>query len=294
MNSKSTLKRRDARKGAAFSSIYVIYSVIFWGYPFVWLFVLAFSKWKYFGSPKFNGIYNFLKLFNDPVFWKSFLNIMNFMLYFIPLVLVGSLLFAMGMKRLKYGKTFVGLAFLLANISSGVAYSIMFSKMFSENGPLNQMLDKLFGVRIPWFTNPQWALFSIVIIVVWKFVGYYGLIIYSGLNSIPKEVYEAAKIDGATRWEQFRFITLPLLNPSIVMILVFSITLSFGIFTEPYMITGGGPLRSTLTPMMLMYTTAFQKMDPAYSATMSILVALMSFGIIWLTRKIVERDVSLT
>jgi len=219
---------------------------------------------------------------------------MNFMLYFIPLVLVGSLLFAMGMKRLKYGKTFVGLAFLLANISSGVAYSIMFSKMFSENGPLNQMLDKLFGVRIPWFTNPQWALFSIVIIVVWKFVGYYGLIIYSGLNSIPKEVYEAAKIDGATRWEQFRFITLPLLNPSIVMILVFSITLSFGIFTEPYMITGGGPLRSTLTPMMLMYTTAFQKMDPAYSATMSILVALMSFGIIWLTRKIVERDVSLT
>ena len=294
MKSKNNLKKREARKGFAISSIYIVYAAIFWGYPFVWLFILAFSKWKYIGTPKFYGLNNFIKVFTDPIFWQSFSNVMNFMLYFIPLVLISSLLFAMGMKRLKYGKTFVGLAFLLANISSGVAYSIMFSKLFSENGPLNQLIDKLFGVKIPWFTNPQFALFSIVLIVLWKFIGYYGLILYSGLNGIPREIYEAAKIDGATKWESFRYITLPLLNPSIVMILVLSITLSFGIFTEPYMITGGGPMRSTLTPMMLMYTTAFNKMNPTYSATMSIIIAIISFGIIWLTRKIIEKDVNLT
>ncbi|WP_072862519.1 carbohydrate ABC transporter permease [Marinitoga hydrogenitolerans] len=285
------LRKKEARKGFLISSTYLIYSAIFWIYPFFWLIILAFSRWRYVGSPKFSGFRNFLRVLYDPIFWKAFFNVINFMAYYIPMVLFFSFLFAIALNKLKYGKTFVALSFLIANISSGVAYSIVFSKIFSENGPLNQFIYNLFGITIPWFTSPQLAMFSISLMVVWKFIGYYGLIIYAGIVSIPKSIYEAAELDGANKYVKFFKITLPLLNPSIIMVLVFAISLSFGIFTEPYMITGGGPMRSTLMPMMVMYISAFQKMDPTYAATMTIFIATASFSIIWITRKIFEREV---
>ncbi|AEX86440.1 permease component of ABC-type sugar transporter [Marinitoga piezophila KA3] len=289
----SKIKKREARKGLLISSTYLIYAAIFWGYPFVWLLILAFSRWRYVGSPRFAGLRNFIRVLYDPIFWKSFFNVLNFLMYYIPIVLVFSMLFALALSKLKYGRTFVALSFLVANVSSGVAYSIMFSKLFAENGPLNQMIYKYFHTTIPWFTNPQLAMFSISIIVVWKFIGYYGLILYAGIISIPKSIYEAAELDGANKLVKFFKITLPLLNPSIIMVLVFAISLSFGIFTEPYMITGGGPMRSTLMPMMVMYTSAFQKLDPTYAATMSIFTAILSFSIIWITRRLFEREVSI-
>ncbi|MBP7238209.1 MAG: sugar ABC transporter permease [Petrotogaceae bacterium] len=292
MEKISKLKKRRVLKGWGISLTYLGYSAIFWGYPFIWLVILTFSKWRYAGSPKFTGIDNILRVLSDELFWKTFLNTLNFMLYYIPMVLILSLLFAVALSKIKYMKSFIVLSFLVANISSGVAYSILFSKLFAENGPLNQTLYKAFGVTVPWFTNPQFAMLSIAIIVVWKFIGYYGLILYAGVQAIPKSVYEAAELDGAGKLTRFFKITIPLINPSLVMVTVMAITLAFGIFTEPYMITGGGPMRSTLSPMMLMYTTAFQKLDPTYSATMSIFVALMSFTIVFVFRKLFEREVN--
>jgi len=293
MSKRMGLAKKEARKGFGISSIYLIYAAIFWGYPFVWLFILLFSKWRFVGSPQFAGFRNITRVLTDPLFWKTVLNVFRFMMYYIPLVLIGALLFAIALNKIKYGKTFIALSFLVANVSSGVAYSIMFSNLFSVNGPVNKALNNLFGITIPWFTSPQWAMFSIALIVIWKFIGYYGLILYAGLTAIPKSLYEAAELDGAGSLTKFFRITLPLLNPSIIMVLVLAITLAFGIFTEPYMITGGGPMRSTLTPMMHMITTAFQRMDPTYAATMAVFVAIISFGMIWVIRKTMEREVDL-
>lgn len=287
------LAKKEAIKGFSISSIYLIYAAIFWGYPFVWLFILVFSKWKFVGSPQFVGFKNITRVLSDPLFWKTVLNVFRFMLYYIPLVILGAMLFAIALNKLKYGKTFVTLSFLVANVSSGVAYSIMFSNLFAVNGPINKLLYNLFGVTIPWFTSPSLAMFSIALIVIWKFIGYYGLILYAGISAIPESLYEAAELDGAGGFTKFFKITLPLLNPSIVMVMVLAITLAFGIFTEPYMITGGGPMRTTLTPMMHMITTSFQRMDPTYAATMAVFVAGISFGMIWLVRKIMEREVDL-
>jgi len=245
------------------------------------------------GKPQFVGFKNITRVLSDPLFWKTVVNVFRFMLYYIPLVLLGAMLFAIALNKLKYGKTFVTLSFLVANVSSGVAYSIMFSNLFAVNGPVNRLLYNLFGVTIPWFSSPSLAMFSIALIVIWKFIGYYGLILYAGLSAIPESLYEAAELDGANGFTKFFKITLPLLNPSIVMVMVLAITLAFGIFTEPYMITGGGPMRSTLTPMMHMITTAFQRMDPTYAATMAVFVAGISFGMVWLVRKIMEREVDL-
>ena len=287
-----SLKKREARKGALFASSYVAYSLIFWVYPVIWLLVLTFSKWKFIGDPKFDGFNNVIRVLGDETFWRSLINVFRFLGFYIPLVFICSMLFAMGLKKIKVGKTFIALSFLLANVSSGVAYSIVFTKLFGDGGPLNSFLYEHFGIIIPWFTSPGMAMFSISLIVIWKFVGYYGLIFYSGLNAIPDSLYEAADLDGAGRWTKLTKITLPLINNQIVMVLVLAITVAFGIFTEAYLITGGGPMGSTTMPMLVMYETAFQKMDPTYAATMSIFVAIASFGIIKLTRKLLEKDVT--
>ncbi len=290
---KKRLKTVEAIKGWSLSGMYLVYTAIFWGYPFVWLIILALSKWNFLTPRRFIWFDNFIKLFQDELFWRVFINTFNFMLYFIPIVISFSLLFALGLKRVKLFRTFFILAFLVANVSSGVSYSIIFQKLFAVNGPLNDLTRALFGVTIPWFSSPQLATLSIAIMVTWKFIGYYGLIFFSGLQAIPQSLYEAAELDGAGKWTKFFKITVPLLNPSIVMVLVLSLTLTFGIFTEPFLITGGGPMRTTYTFQMLIYSTAFQKINPGYASSLAIVVALLSYGCVLLTRKLVEREVDL-
>ncbi len=287
-----TLKRKESVLGWGISSVYILYMVIFWGYPFVWMLILAFTKWNFFGSPRFYGLRNFTRLFQDPMFWRVFLNTVNFMIYFIPMVFTGAVLLALALNKMKYFKTFVALSFLVAYISSGVAYSIIFSNIFSDVGPINRFLYHHFGITIPWFTSPQLAMFTIALMVTWKFIGYYGLILYSGVQTIPKSLYEAAELDGATNWIKFWKITLPLINPAVVTVLVLATNLSFGIFTEPYMITGGGPMNRTMTFMMYMYSTAFQRIKPSYATSIAIVTALINYGLIILVRKLVEREVS--
>ena len=287
-----TLQRRENIKGWSISSVYLVYTAIFWGYPFVWLFILALSRWNFLTPRRFVWFDNFIRMVTDDVFWQVVFNTFNFMLYFIPMVLGIALLFAIGLTKIRFFKTFFILAFLVANVSSGVAYSIIFSNLFAINGPLNRLTYNLFGTTIPWFSEPQLALFAIAMMVAWKFIGYYGLILYSGLQVIPRSLYESAELDGATRWVKFRKITLPLLNPSMVMVLILSIVLTFGIFTEPFIITGGGPMRRTLTFQMLIYTTAFQRLDPGYASTLAMATALLTFGCVFLTRKLIEREVS--
>lgn len=288
-----SFKIKDKYVGATLASSYIGYMAVFWLYPFVWLVVLSLTEWRFVGTPVFNGINNFLLVIQDPLFWKSMLNVTRFLMYYLPIVFISSMLFAFGLQKLKYGRAFVGLSFLLANVSSGVAYSIVFSKIFSQDGPLNIFLQDWFGFTIPWLTSPDFAMLSIALVVTWKFVGYYGLILLSGLNSIPKEIYSAAALDNTGPYNKLVNITLPLINPQLIMVLVLAITVSFGIFTEPYLITGGGPLNSTTTPMIVMYEAAFMKMKPSWAATMSIFIAAISFTLIWVIRKLLEKKVEI-
>jgi multiple sugar transport system permease protein len=287
-----TIKRKENIKGFWLTSPYLLFTVIFFGYPFVWLVILAFSKWNFISSPQNIGIGNFTKLFSDPMFWTVFENTIRFMLEFIPMVLVSSIALAIAFSKARYMRSFFAMSFLIANVSSGVAYSILFEQIFASNGPVNNFLYDSFGIFIPWFSDPNWAMFSIAIMVTWKFMGYYALIFLSGLQSIPNELYEAAKLDGANRWTLFWKITLPLLNSSFVMVVVLAITLAFGIFTEPFIITGGGPLNSTQTFMMIIYTDAFEKYQAGYSATIAIVAAGLSFLMIFIVRKLMEKNVS--
>lgn len=288
----ASLKSRDRKFGWGLISIYLAYTAVFWGYPFVWMVVLAFSKWNYFSPLKFVGLANFVRIFQDSTFIRVMLNTVNFLAYLVPMVLFASLAFAIVLAKLRYFRTFIMLSFLVANVSSGVAYSIMFSNIFAVNGPLNKLIYKLFGFTIPWFSDPQLAVFSICLIVTWKFIGYYGLILYAGLQAIPSNLYEAARLDGANRRTIFWKITLPLLNPSLITVVVLSTMLTFGIFTEPYMITGGGPMQRTTTFLIYMYDTAFKRINPSYATTVAVVTAMMSYGLVMLIRRLFEKEVS--
>ena len=287
-------KISEAQIGAALAISYLLFNLVFWAYPFLWLIVLSVSDWRFFDTPSFSGLTNFLVVLEDPEFWNSVWNVVRFLGYYLPIVLTCSLAFAFGLKHLGRGKAFVALCFLLAHISSGVAYSLVFTKIFSSTGPLNSFLFDWFGFKIPWLSSPSLAMLSISLVVTWKFVGYYGLILYSGLLAIPREIYDAAKLDNTPPLTRLFKVTLPMINAQLIMVLVFAIILAFSIFTEPYMMTGGGPLESTNMPMLVIYETAFMRLQPSRAALMSIIIAVASYLVIKLIRKFLERDVALT
>lgn len=289
----SNINIKEAHIGGALALSFVLFNVIFWAYPFIWLVILSLSDWRFFDVPVFTGLKNFFIVMEDPEFWRSFWNVIRFLGFYIPIVLACSLAFAFGLQHIGRGKVFIALCFLLAHISSGVAYSLVFTKIFSSTGPLNTFMMDWFGFSIPWLSSPSMAMFSISLVVTWKFVGYYGLILYSGLMAIPKEIYDAAKLDNTPPLTRLFRVTLPMINSQLIMVLVFAITVAFAIFTEPYMMTGGGPMESTNMPMLVMYETAFSRLQPGRAALMAIIIAVASYVVIKLMRKILEKDVEL-
>lgn len=283
----------ETQIGALLALSYLLFSAVFWAYPFLWLTVLSFSDWRFFGAPSFSGLHNLLVVLRDPDFWRGLWNVIRFFSIYFPIAFAGSLGFAFGLKHVRHGKAFIALCFLLANISSGVAFSLVFTKLFSSTGPINNMVFSCFGFRIPWMSDPTLAMLAIALVVAWKFIGYYGLIIYSGLQTIPRDLYDAALLDNTPPLKRLFRITLPMINAQLIMVMVFTILVSFGIFTEPYLITGGGPLGRTNTPLMVIYETAFRRLQPGHAAMMSVIVATASYLLIRITRTLMERDVKL-
>jgi multiple sugar transport system permease protein len=289
----SKLMKGQARKGFWLAMPFIVFSAIFFVYPVAWLLVLTFAKWNFIGFPKFVGFSNIIAVLSDSLFWTSIFNILKFMLYYMPMVLISSMLFALALRKIKYGKTFIALSFLLTNVTSSVAYTLIFQRLLDAAGPLNVFLYNNFGFTIPWYTSPDLAMFTVALMVTWKFLGYYGLIFYSGINAVPKAVYEAADIDGANSFVKFFKVTLPLINSQIIMVLVLAVTISFAIFTEVYIITGGGPMMTTTTPVLVMYEAAFNKLNPSFAAVLAIATAIICYAIIKVCRGLFEKEVNL-
>lgn len=284
---------REAVAGLSLALVYLAFTAVFWAYPFFWLAKLSVTQWRFFDDPVFTGARNLMLTLRDPQFLQALWNVLRFLLLYLPMAFAGALVVAFGLQHVGRGRAFVALCFLLSNVSSGVALSLVFTKIFSASGPLNQTLYGWAGATIPWTTDPQLAMLAIALVVAWKFVGYYGLILYSGLLTIPRELYDAARLDRAGALTRLVRITLPMLNPQLMMVLVFAILVSFGLFTEPFLITGGGPADSTVTPQMMIYETAFRRLQPSHAAMMSILVAAATYLMIAVARRLLERKVTL-
>lgn len=286
---KTTVKLRKELGGWLLASPYLAMAVLFFLIPLGWSLSLVFFDWNLI-SPVRNyvGFYNFREALSSTRVHNAFLNTYKFMAIIVPSVMVVSLGLALIVHHLPRLKQFYAVGFFLPYLASGVAISLVVRGILSYDSAFNEFLRSVFGTSPRWLRDSFWATLVISAMIVWKLSGYYALIFLAGLQGIPRELYEAAALDGAGPFTQFRKITLPLLYPAFYTVLVLAVGLCFGIFTEPYVLTGGGPRFATHTWQLEIYYQAFERFRAGYGATVAVLNAVVTFASILVIRRIVE------
>lgn len=273
------------------SSPYLISFSLFVAFPLVFSFILIFHKWNIITPMEWVGMRNFIRLFQDVQFFKAIGNTLVFLAIHIPLQIIIALLLAVLLNQKINFRGFFRAVFFLPVIISGVVITILWFQLYSfETGLFNLLLMKLGFARIPWINDPSWAMPSIAIMATWKNVGLYIVLFLIGLQGIPKYLYEAAEIDGATAVQQFFHITVPALNSTMVLVIILSTIGGFSLFIEPFVMTGGGPMNSTLSAMLYIYNQAFYFGHMGYAATLGFFFALVVLTVVLIQKKIVERD----
>lgn len=270
---------------------YIIFFLMFVAYPLIFSMVLIFHRWDIVTPMQWVGMKNFERLIVDPLFFKSIINTLTFLLIHIPLQIAIALGFALLLNsKIKFRSVFRTIYFLPV-VVSGVVVTILWQQLYSfDSGLLNKLL-MVFGIpRIPWIVSPEMAMPSVAIMATWKNVGIYIIMFLVGLQNISAELYESSNMDGASRYQQFFSITLPLLNPTIVVVLVLSTIGGFSLFIEPYVLTGGGPMQSTLSAVLYIYNQAFYFNHMGYAATLGFVFALVIFAVIMIQKKVVESE----
>ncbi len=279
----------QGRLGWLFASPYLLYAIIFFAIPLVWSLFFSVTDWNLI-APTFSfvGFANYLKAFNSAGVHAAFFVTFKFLIVFVPMVIASSILVAFivhGLPKLK-GLFLIG--FFLPYLASGVVSSLIVKGLLSYNSPVNEFLRHQFGLDINWLGSPFSALVVVAVIIAWKFTGYYALILTSGFEGINEEIYEAAKIDGVNSWQKFWKITLPLLYPALYTVLILSIGVTFGIFTEVYQLTGGGPANATTTWQLEIFQQAFSNLQAGYASAVAIIASIVTFISIYIIRKLLE------
>lgn len=283
------LHRAEEVWGWVLSSPYLLFAVVFFVAPFVWAALLVFAEWNLISPERrLVGLANFIEAFGSPrvhaAFWAPF----KFMAVFLPTVLAASLAIALLVNSLGRWSGVVAVGFFMPYLASGVAMSLVVQGVLSYNSPLSDFFFWLLGDVPDWFGVPVLAVVVIGLMIAWKFSGYYALIFLAGLQSIPKELYEAAQIDGAGPWTSFWRITVPMLYPALYSVVILAVGLMFGVFTEPYMLTGGGPDLATHTWHLEIYYQAFSSLRAGYASAVAVLNALSVFLVLTVVRRLME------
>ncbi|ABV33719.1 MULTISPECIES: carbohydrate ABC transporter permease [Pseudothermotoga] len=268
-----------------------IYNMIFRIVPIFASLYLSFTDFSGFGKANFVGISNYLRALTDSEFWNAVLKTSQFSAEVLPLNMIISLLLALLVNNSIRGVGIFRAIYYLPVITPMVAASMIWIWLYdAQFGILNYLLS-LFNIQpINFLKDTKWALHSLVVMRVWRGVGWNMLIYLAGLQGIPKFLYEAASIDGATKFKRFLKITLPLLRPVHIYVLIVGLASTLQTFTEVYVMTGGGPLQSTTTVGLLVYRTAFDYMNMGYASAMSfilgiIIMVLSIFSFMWGKRK---------
>jgi len=284
------IKQSD-KIGYLMSLPYLISFSLFVAFPLLFSFLLIFHKWNIITPMEWVGLRNFVRLFQDVQFFKAIGNTLIFLGIHIPLQIIIALLLAVILNKKINFRGFFRAVFFLPVIISGVVITILWNQLYNfETGLFNLLLMKFGFSRIPWINDPAWAMSSIAIMATWKNVGLYIVLFLIGLQGIPKYLYEAADIDGATPVQQFFYITLPALNSTMVLVVILSTIGGFSLFIEPFVMTGGGPMNSTLSAMLYIYNQAFYFGHMGYAATLGFFFALVVLIVVLIQKKVIERD----
>lgn len=249
---------------------------IFFFLPVIAAFFISFTDFDIYTLSDFStlrliGFKNYIELFEDDLFWVALKNTFLFVITAGPLSIIVSLAAALMLNsKLTKFKPMFRLAYFIPVVTTLVAVAIVWRFIYHPNfGLINFLLSQLNISPIDWLGDPKWAMPSIVILSVWKNFGYNMIIFVAGLQNIPTELYEAADIEGANSWYKFRFITIPLLSPTTIFITIVTMIGYFQLFAEPYVMTQGGPLNSTLSIVQYMYQEGFRWWNLGYSAAIA-------------------------
>lgn len=270
---------------------YLIHFVVFVAFPVFFSFYLTFQEWNIISPMEFVGLDNYSRMFRDRLFWKAIRNTIQFLIIHIPLQLIIALTLAEFLNQKIKFSGFYRAAFFLPVIVSGVVVTILWQQLFGyDSGLFNRLLTMVGIPRVGWLVNPNVAMTSIAVMATWKNVGLYVILFLVGLQTVPKAYYEAADIEGASHWQKFRGITLPMINPTIFMVVILSTIGGFSLFIEPYIMTGGGPLNSTLSSVLYIYKQAFQYYHMGYSATLGFFFAFLILAVVAIQKRYVEQN----
>jgi multiple sugar transport system permease protein len=230
---------------------------------------------------RFVGLSNYIQLLQTPLFWQAFGNTLYFVIVGVPLSIGVSLGTALLLhSRLARFKAFFRTALFAPVVTTLVAVAVIWRYLFNTRyGLLNYALGGVGIQPIDWLGDPHWAMPAIIVFAVWKNFGYNMIILLAGLQSIPEELYEAARIDGASIWRQFRYVTLPMLAPILLMVSILTIAGYFQLFAEPYVMTQGGPLQSTVSVLYLMYEEGFKWWNLGSASAVAFVLFLVIFAI---------------
>jgi len=230
---------------------------------------------------RFVGFGNYLKLLQNPLFWQALGNTLYFVAVGVPLSIGASLGAALLLhSRLARFKPFFRTALFAPVVTTLVAVAVIWRYMFNTRyGLLNYALGGLGIDPIDWLGDPHWAMPAIILFAVWKNFGYNMIIFLAGLQSIPEELYEAARIDGASVWRQFASVTLPMLSPVVMLVGILTIAGYFQLFAEPYVMTQGGPLQSTVSVLYFMYEEGFKWWNLGSASAVAFVLFLLIFAV---------------
>lgn len=255
---------------------YIAFFAAMIAYPLGYAVYLAFHEWSVIDPAKpFVGFDNFQRLFDDKLFWKSLRNTVKFLVVNVPVTVVLSLILAVALNRPIRGRTFFRAAYFLPYVTAGVVVSLIWQWMLGTGTGIVPRFFEFVGLpKIGWLTDPSWSMITIALMVAWKQMGVYIILYLGGLQGIPRSLYEAAELDGANGLQQLWTITIPQLRPITMLVVLLSTIVGFQLFTEPYIMTGGGPLNSSISVVLYIYRVAFERLEFGYASAIGMVLAL--------------------
>lgn len=273
------LSRRQWRSSAVaylFLAPALLLLGVFTFYPVVYGTALSLYEYDVISPPRYVGLDHFRALLTDRFLWIALGNSVKFLLV-VPVLQALSIGLAVAVNVPLRGIRWFRAAYYLPVVTSMVVAGLMWRWLYEQDGVLNFFLLKigLLARPISWLGNPDLALYAVMFVTLWKGLGYYMVIYLAGLQGIPPEFEEAAVTDGATRWQVFRWVTLPLLRPSILLASTISAIAALKVFEEVYVMTGGGPMFRTYTMFFYIFDKGFQQLELGYAAALAVVLALV-------------------
>ncbi|TFV83925.1 sugar ABC transporter permease [Microbacterium sp. dk485] len=263
--------------GILFSAPYIVFVAVVFAYPIVFAVWMSFQDY-FFAAPgavvdrPFVGFANYVTAVTDPAVWRSFLNVGIFLLINVPLTVMLSLLLATALDRVVKARTFFRVSYYVPYVSASVAVVAVWLFLFSNNGLVNNVLGPL-APDPSWLVNSALAMPTIALFVTWKGLGFYILLYLAALQNVSKELYESVSVDGGGRIRQFFSVTVPGVRPATLLVVLLATITGANLFTEPYLLTGGGgPNGASTSPVLLIYQKGIEQQNPDVAAAIGVIL----------------------